>query len=394
MKSQNHTLSLLTCLLATWSLVAPSVQAATIDWDGSDSTAWATGANWVGGTAPANDLTTDIANFNLATYGGNPVFAPSTPGDHSISGITIGGSNGAMTISTTTGTSRLRIGANGITIAAGAGAFTLGALNSHGASLRASQTWTNNSSSLATVASITTTAANTLTFAGSGTGGHKLLSRIDNGVSVVVDLPSGTVEFAGTTTNTYTGNTTVSAGTLLITNSSNQGTGTGSVSVGASGTLGGSGFVTANGTSKTVSIDGILMGGNGTAATGAALRVTSTGGISLNDNSVIKLTLGASNAHTSIDFTGNAGGITFDSNQAFTFINAQEGTYQNILVNVGVDPGTTGTWLVTNSGYTGVFEYDGANIDLTLTAIPEPSTWALLALGFIAALALRRRRQA
>jgi len=45
-------------------------------WNGSSSTAWATAANWIGGIAPSNSLTTDTVTFNLPAYGGDPVFNP------------------------------------------------------------------------------------------------------------------------------------------------------------------------------------------------------------------------------------------------------------------------------------------------------------------------------
>jgi hypothetical protein len=55
------------------------------------------------------------------------------------------------------------------------------------------------------------------------------------------------------------------------------------------------------------------------------------------------------------------------------------------------NPGT-GSWTITNPGFAGTFTFDGANIDLTLTAVPEPSTWIGGALAF-AALAYTQRRR-
>jgi len=47
--------------------------AATIDWRGNaTTTAWATGTNWVGDTAPANSTATDIARFNQTSYDFQP----------------------------------------------------------------------------------------------------------------------------------------------------------------------------------------------------------------------------------------------------------------------------------------------------------------------------------
>ena len=52
------------------------------------------------------------------------------------------------------------------------------------------------------------------------------------------------------------------------------------------------------------------------------------------------------------------------------------------------DPGTAlNSWVITNPGWAGSFSWDAANggeIDLSLTAVPEPSTWIGAALAFAA----------
>jgi fibronectin-binding autotransporter adhesin len=141
--------------------VTPSVKASTLSWDGSDSTAWTTGTNWTGDVAPANNLVTDTALFNLASYTNQP-----DAGTTAIKGITIGDgvtSTGALTIS---GTS-LSIGSSGITMNANAGAATISAP----ITLGAAQTWTNNSSNTLSVGSIAPTAGSgtSVKFAGTGT---------------------------------------------------------------------------------------------------------------------------------------------------------------------------------------------------------------------------------
>ena len=117
-------------------LAVQSAHAATVNWDGDTSTAWSDALNW--DILPTNDLATDIANFNLATYG-SPYVAPFLPnaGTTSINGLTIGSSNGKMILST----ANLSIGASGIAIANGAGAFTVAG----GVTLGAAQNWVNNS---------------------------------------------------------------------------------------------------------------------------------------------------------------------------------------------------------------------------------------------------------
>ncbi len=123
--------------------LAISAQADVISWDGDTSTDWALGDNWGGGVAPADNLTTDIARFNLASYAGGPPFAP-TSGTRSITGIQIGSTSGALTI--TTSTTGLSLGASGINMEAGAAVASVAKVIA-----AVDQTWTNNSANALTV---------------------------------------------------------------------------------------------------------------------------------------------------------------------------------------------------------------------------------------------------
>src|SRR5690606_40591171 len=119
--------------------------------------AWTFGSNWIGGIAPANDLTTDIARFNQTAYATQP-----NAGTISINGIQIGDGTTATTALTVSGTS-LSIGSGGITIGANAGAATFAtAIN-----LGASQSWTNNSANIATFNGNVINGGNLLTIGGS-----------------------------------------------------------------------------------------------------------------------------------------------------------------------------------------------------------------------------------
>ncbi len=196
---------------------------------------------------------------------------------------------------------------------------------------------------------------------------------------------TGAGTFVLSSVNSYTGPTTVSVGTLLITGSIG-----GSTVVDTGAILGGTGTVAA----VTVNSGGALQGGDGTAASGA---LTSGGAVAFADGSFIRLTLGAVGAHSSLARTG--GTWAFASAQAFTFTLLPEAaptTYDNVITGLaGTETGISSisTWLITNPGVTGIFSYDGAGgVDLAVTAVPEPTTTALLA-GALGLLGFVRRRR-
>lgn len=195
--------------------------AATIDWRGNaTTTAWATGTNWVGDAAPANSTATDIASFNQTSYLSEP-----NAGTRSINGVLIGNGTTSTAALTISGTA-LTIGGSGITMQANAAASVV----SSGVVLGANQNWTNNS-------------ANTLTVSGivSESGGARNLTKGG----------SGTLILSGA--NSYTGTTSVSAGTLTLTG--NRTVASGIVTMGGTSTLNLQGNLTlaTGGTDLTVS---------------------------------------------------------------------------------------------------------------------------------------------
>ncbi|MEI8036933.1 MAG: autotransporter-associated beta strand repeat-containing protein [Verrucomicrobiota bacterium] len=146
--------SLATICLAMSVSFAPLGHATVITWSSTaGSVTWATGTNWLLGTAPANDITTDIALFNQSSY----AFKPNA-GTTSINGIQIGSSSAALTLAGTA----LTVGSGGITMAAGAVASSITAP----ITLGASQIWDNSSANKLTTGAVT--GAFTLTKNGTG----------------------------------------------------------------------------------------------------------------------------------------------------------------------------------------------------------------------------------
>jgi fibronectin-binding autotransporter adhesin len=218
-----------------------------------------------------------------------------------------------------------------------------------------------------------------------GTSGE--VQKLNAGTSVLTLGGGGNYAFGGVISNP-TGTVQINkngAGTQLL-NGAN--TYTGATNINA-GTLGGTGSLT--GSAVTVVGSAALQGGNGTTASGA---FSVNGNVNLQDASIIKLTVGAGNTHSTLARTG--GTWVFDDNQAFTLFNAQSGTYDNIITGLtGTEAGlaSIGTWTVTNPFSTGTFTFDGTNVDLSLTVVPEPSTFVMLLGGLGVLMAARRFRR-
>jgi len=99
-----------------------------------------------------------------------------------------------------------------------------------------------------------------LTVGGAANGNLTLAATIGGGTGVISLLNATTGTTRLTRANTYTGNTVVSAGTLLVNNATGSGTGTGSVTtVGIGSTLGGTGTVAGN---TTISGSAVLSPGD------------------------------------------------------------------------------------------------------------------------------------
>lgn len=231
-----------------------------------------------------------------------------------------------------------------------------------------------------------------------GEGRLNLGGAFTGGASVTVN--GGTLNL--TTNNSYNGVTAVSAGTLLVNGDNSAATGT--VTVGNGATLGGSGTI---GGQIVVSSGGTLAPGNSpglmTATDGVSLATGSTFQWELIGNTVDgrgtnydavnvsggTLSIGAG-VTSSLVF--NSAGSSVDWNDAFWNANRSWLVFDNAnapllndssvfgTINLSADSlGSSLASVRTNASF--AWNQQGSDVYLTYTAVPEPSTYALLALA-------------
>jgi autotransporter-associated beta strand protein len=259
---------------------------------------------------------------------------------------------------------------------------------------------------------ITSTNPATLTLGGSGSYSYGDGTAANSGIitGAIALLKSG----LGTQTlgdeNAYTGGTTISGGTLNVTNGSGSATGSGALTLDSTGTLSGTGII-APATNTNINLNGSLVVGNSTLGSPVASSITLT-----TSGSGVTTTSTSSLFHFDL-FTRIGGSNPLGSAADYiklpgTLNNTSVGPNLGTIVITNRTGGTTfalgDSWHLfdfTGGGtITDDFNVDYANLGLsgdligqfdrlsgTFSIVPEPSRTLFLALGLLT-LTLRRRR--
>jgi len=199
--------------------------------------------------------------------------------------------------------------------------------------------------------------------------GSQIYNNAIGGTGSLTKSGAGSLTLGGT--NTYTGATTVSVGTLLIDGSTHASS---AVSVASGAIIGGNGTI----------------GGNLTLANGALFAFDTAN----------TLTLGGSSTFA-LDSTFGVASLRNLSGAALDWDSIDVGTY-TLLTGGNLVPDFFSASNITNFGLTHALTGLGTggtksayfdNGSLQLVVIPEPSTWALLAGSLTALVVFRRRRR-
>jgi autotransporter-associated beta strand protein len=214
------------------------------------------------------------------------------------------------------------------------------------------------------------------------TGNYVLNPKLEGSLAVNKFGP-GTTILSGN--NTYTGTTSVNAGSLLI--NGDQSVATGAVQVAVGAMLGGSGIVGGNAT-----IGGILSPGNGpsvlTFAHDLTFQNTAVVTMELNGNAYDRINIGGTSTYGG-NMVIQVGSDFIGSNNPFSLftMSASTGNFSAIRLSglySGDFTNASGVWALNDSsGNTWTFSQNSG--DLSFTAVPETSTWVLFSIfGFFA----------
>jgi autotransporter-associated beta strand protein len=380
---------------------APSAPAASATWIGTLSSTWSNLLNWTLGGPPGSG---DTATFNNAGNGNTTLnlgtgvtvmtilfdtssAAPYTIGSGAVGSQTLTlNDSGAITVNSTV-TNNETINAN---VILGTDRSTVSTISLTNNSTTAGQLLTIAGSISPTTAGILVATTKILALGGSGNGALTgIISGNGAGNNPTVALTkSGTGTWTLSGANTYVGTTTVIGGTLLI--NGNQSAATGAVTVNSSGTtLGGTGTI---GGSVTVNALANIAPGNG----GNTTAILSVGPLTLAPTSNFLVDINGTTAGSGYDrLSVTTGTVTIGVSNLVVTVGTTLTIAQTFLIVDKVSAGPViGTFAqgstVTSGPYAFSINYaggDGNDIVLTVTAVPEPSTWiggalALVALGY------------
>lgn len=218
------------------------------------------------------------------------------------------------------------------------------------------------------------------------TYGHLNVTGAVSGAGGLTKSGSGVLELSAA--NSYEGATVINAGTLLATNTTGSATGNGPVTVNAGAALGGSG-----------TIAGSVTFAGGILAPGSSPNTLTLGSTTLDSLTTLIYELATPGVVGSgiNDLTVVNGNLSLDGLLNVTDVGGFGiGTYRlfdytGSLTDNGLDIGTA------PAGFHYAIDTSSLHqVNLTVTAVPEPSTFALVALGGVILGGVRviRRRQA
>lgn len=239
------------------------------------------------------------------------------------------------------------------------------------------------------------------------TGNGTLIRRFNDSNRGTLDLNGFSVAETLSFEDSGTAGTSLGSGGFLTNTSATAATVSGTLTMNATGTIQGTGNITV--TNVISGVGGLTKNGTNTVTLSGTNTYTgdttvSAGTLILADNSQSAFVIGASGVNNQFKGTGF---LTLDGDFSFNLSGAGTtlGDSWNI-VTVGTLTETFGAtfsvlgfadiggniWEITNINGGRTYQFSETTGILSVTAVPEPATWALLATGLMVTTILRRRR--